>query len=59
VAIVITILFGTIHQHLSKILQEGCILSRELDLETVQYSDAVREVKGNENTSFAYPLELG
>jgi len=56
---VITILFGTIHQHLSKILQEGCSLSRESNLETVQYSDAVREVKGNENTSFGNPLELG
>lgn len=57
--VVITILSGTIHQHLSEMLQEGCHLSRVFDLETVLYSDAVREVKGNENTSFANLLELG
>ena len=56
---VITILFGTIHQYLSKILREGCHLSKELDLETVLYSDAGREVKGNEKASFANSLELG
>ena len=59
VDLVITIILGTIHQHLSEILQEGCCLSKELDLEVVLYSDGVREVKCNENASFANPLELG
>jgi len=59
VDVVITILFGTINQHLSEIHQEVCHLSREFDLEIVLYSDAVREVKGNKNASFANPLELG